>query len=104
MPGVLPSYSDSTSLIDWLQNQRNNLEAPALRIAPVIGDVLERLRATEDCGLARMSGSGATCFGLYSNPASANAAAEDLRQRYPGWWIAGCELGDQSDAAQPRIN
>ena len=104
MPEQLPTFSDSESVVDWLKKQRNDLEAPVLRIAPVVGDVLEALRATEGCGLARMSGSGATCFGLYSGADSAKAAVDKLNKRYPSWWVAGCQLDDQSDAARPRVN
>lgn len=63
---------------------RNDLEAPARAIAPVIGEVLEALAAQDGVTLARMSGSGATCFALFeSEEASANAAARVGR---PGWW------------------
>lgn len=64
---------------------RNDLEAPALAIAPVIGDVLEALRATGPL-LARMSGSGATCFALYRTEAERAAAAATIGDRAPGWW------------------
>ncbi len=65
---------------------RNDLEAPALRIAPVIAEVLGALRQS-DARLARMSGSGATCFGLYEDEAARTEAAEKLRRAYPGWWM-----------------
>jgi 4-diphosphocytidyl-2-C-methyl-D-erythritol kinase len=65
----------------------NDLEAPAVRIAPVIGEVLAALRATRGSCLARMSGSGATCFGLYDDCGASADAAKSLRTAYPSWWI-----------------
>ena len=68
---------------------RNDLEAPAVRLCPVIAVVLATLRATSPT-LARMSGSGATCFALYADPAARDAAAAGLRETRPDWWqLAG---------------
>lgn len=78
------------SIADWvdvLETVANDLEAPALRIEPVIGDVLEVLRSSAGVKLARMSGSGATCFAIYGVPAEAHAAAENIRGDHPGWWV-----------------
>lgn len=78
------------SIADWvdvLETVANDLEAPALRIEPVIGDVLEVLRDSAGVKLARMSGSGATCFAIYGVPAEAHAAAENIRRDHPGWWV-----------------
>lgn len=78
------------SIADWvdvLETVANDLEAPALRIEPVIGDVLEALRNSAGVKLARMSGSGATCFAIYGAPAEAHAAAENIRRDHPGWWV-----------------
>lgn len=78
------------SIADWvdvLETVANDLEAPALRIEPVIGDVLEALRDSAGVKLARMSGSGATCFAIYGAAAEANAAAENIRRDHPGWWV-----------------
>ncbi|OKO83173.1 4-diphosphocytidyl-2C-methyl-D-erythritol kinase [Bradyrhizobium sp. NAS80.1] len=78
------------SIADWvevLETVANDLEAPALRIEPVIGDVLEALRDSAGVKLARMSGSGATCFAIYGTPAEAHAAAEQIRRDHPGWWV-----------------
>jgi 4-diphosphocytidyl-2-C-methyl-D-erythritol kinase len=65
----------------------NDLEAPAKALAPAIADVLAALSKTAGCRLARMSGSGATCFGLYDDLAAAAAAAENIRGQQPGWWV-----------------
>jgi 4-diphosphocytidyl-2-C-methyl-D-erythritol kinase len=78
------------SIADWvdvLETVANDLEAPALRIEPVIGDVLEALRDSAGVKLARMSGSGATCFAIYGAAAEADAAAEKIRRDHPGWWV-----------------
>jgi len=78
------------SIADWvgvLERVPNDLEAPALRIQPVIGKVLEALRDSPGVKLARMSGSGATCFAIYGAANEAHAAAEQIRRDHPGWWV-----------------
>ncbi|GLR91777.1 4-(cytidine 5'-diphospho)-2-C-methyl-D-erythritol kinase [Bradyrhizobium iriomotense] len=78
------------SIADWvdvLSTVPNDLEEPAMRIEPVIGDVLEALLACAGVKLARMSGSGATCFAIFGSPAEAHAAAETIRRDHPGWWV-----------------
>jgi 4-diphosphocytidyl-2-C-methyl-D-erythritol kinase len=72
---------------------RNDLEAPAIKLQPVIGDVLSALRELPGCRLARMSGSGATCFGLFDSGRAATAAARVLRERHPPWWVRPMTLG-----------
>lgn len=68
---------------------RNDLEAPAIALCPAIADVLAALQGT-DPWLARMSGSGATCFALYRTPAERDAAAAHIAAQQPGWWhLAG---------------
>lgn len=81
---------DGGSIADWvdvLETVANDLEAPAMRIEPVIGDVLEALRDSAGVKLARMSGSGATCFAIFGAPAETHAAAERIRRDHPGWWV-----------------
>jgi 4-diphosphocytidyl-2-C-methyl-D-erythritol kinase len=80
-------------LLEWLGRDGNDLEAPAIALAPAIADVLAALRGVAGCRLARMSGSGATCFALFSSAADATVAAKDLRARLPGWWISETVLG-----------
>jgi len=65
----------------------NDLEEPAIRLAPVVGEVLAALRASPGCRIARMSGSGATCFGLFERAGAASAAARLLRAKHPSWWV-----------------
>jgi 4-diphosphocytidyl-2-C-methyl-D-erythritol kinase len=88
MPEDLPDWDDAVTLAAWLKTQRNDLEMPARSIAPAIGVVLSRIAATEGCLLARMSGSGATCFGLYASRTEAEWAARDICEVFPDWWVA----------------
>jgi 4-diphosphocytidyl-2-C-methyl-D-erythritol kinase len=87
------SRSRVSEVIGALAEQRNDLEAPAIAIAPVIAQVLADLRALRGCRLARMSGSGATCFGLFGTAPAAAAAARALRAKHPGWWVRATKLG-----------
>ncbi len=82
----LPALLDRETLTGWLAVQRNDLEAPALLIAPQIGETLEEIR-NSGALLSRMSGSGATCFGLYSELQQAETAALQIRQNHPDWWV-----------------
>jgi 4-diphosphocytidyl-2-C-methyl-D-erythritol kinase len=73
----------------WLAREtRNDLAAPARQLAPVLADVEAALAETSGCLLARMSGSGATYFGLFPGPDQAGAAARHLAASHPDWWIA----------------
>ena len=71
----------------WLDRSINDLAAPATEIAPVITRVEAAIVATQGCLLARMSGSGATCFGLYATEEEAAAAAATLAPAHPDWWV-----------------
>jgi len=78
------------SLEEWVEAfaaSSNDLEAPAMKIQPVIGEVISALNATDGAWLARMSGSGATCFAIYENTAEAGRAAEKIRRDRPEWWV-----------------
>jgi len=87
-PPVLPArWRDANELAEWLHATRNDLEPPARSLEPVIGDVLAELRRDPRCLMARMSGSGATCFGLFETAEAAVSAAA-AHQR-PGWWAWG---------------
>ena len=77
----------STNGFRQFEEVGNDLEAPALSIQPVIGEVLSALSATDGVRLARMSGSGATCFAIFENAAEAQAAAEKIRRAHPAWWV-----------------
>jgi 4-diphosphocytidyl-2-C-methyl-D-erythritol kinase len=77
----------------YLRTRRNDLEAPAVRLQPRIGDVLRVLAAQPETILARMSGSGATCFALCESGASASALSARLRRAQPDWWIVVTRAG-----------
>jgi len=83
-------YEDFLQL---LAKEPNDLEGAAIALAPVIADVFAALRTLPGCGLARMSGSGATCFGLFSSAAAARAAGKVLRDKYQHWWVKAGVLG-----------
>ena len=88
MPETLPTWPDARTLADWLKTQRNDLEPPALAIAPIIGDVLNSLAAQPGALIARMSGAGATCFALFETSSAAKAAADGIGAAQPKWWAA----------------
>jgi len=80
-------WADAAAMAASLRELGNDLQEPAISIAPVIGAVIDRLRDIPGCLLARMSGSGATCFGLFESALAATEAARSLTQ--PGWWVWG---------------
>ncbi|UDF04634.1 4-(cytidine 5'-diphospho)-2-C-methyl-D-erythritol kinase [Asticcacaulis sp. AND118] len=80
------------NLIDYLQSTRSDLEPPAIRLTPVIGEVLVALRAHPETRFARMSGSGATCFALCDTVGDAEALAVKLRAEWPKAWVRACAL------------
>ena len=84
------SWRDAHAMAEDMRLYRNDLQPAAIALCPVIGDVLTVLESTPGCLLARMSGSGATCFGLYVDRDAAIRAASGVRQ--PGWWIWGGSL------------
>ncbi len=85
---AISGWGSAAELAAWLADQRNDLEAPAKTLAPVIAEVQAALAARPGCLLARMSGSGATCFGLFASAELAQAAAKALRADAPSWWVA----------------
>jgi len=90
---VLPAaWPDAAAMSAGLARVRNDLEAPALALCPAIAPVLDWLRARPGCLLARMSGSGATCFGLFATPDAAAAVAAQAPMRWWAW--GGAMTGD----------
>jgi 4-diphosphocytidyl-2-C-methyl-D-erythritol kinase len=78
------------SMGDWIEalsSGYNDLEAPAMRIQPVIGEVLTALAAADGARLARMSGSGATCFAIFEHATAAQRAAQQIGRQHPKWWV-----------------
>jgi 4-diphosphocytidyl-2-C-methyl-D-erythritol kinase len=76
-----------------LRERRNDLEAPARFLAPEIDPVLSALKAQAGCLLSRLSGSGATCFGLFASQREAEFAARNISRAYPKWWVAATAAG-----------
>ena len=85
---------DLDELLRLLEAAHNDLEPPALDLEPRIGEVLAALQATEACRLARMSGSGATCFGIFAAADEAAAAAAALSSAHPDWWVAAAPVAE----------
>lgn len=83
---------DAPTLIAELKKRGNDLYAPALKLIPEISDIIAALERFDDCLLARMSGSGATCFGLFVDEEKARRAASALRTKHSGWWVEASEL------------
>ena len=82
--------AEGASFDEWIEavgHGTNDLEKPALKVEPVIGEVLSALRATEGVKLARMSGSGATCFAIFEAIGDAGQAAKAIAKAHPGWWV-----------------
>lgn len=99
MPAHLPRWRDGAALADWLAGQRNDLEAPARALEPVIGTVLSALAVQPGCLLARMTGSGATCFGIFAERAARDAACAALAR--PGWFTAATETAHRAPGGHP---
>ncbi len=83
---------DAAHLAELLRLRRNDLTDAAVSLVPEVAGALDLLAGTAGCLLARMSGSGATCFGLYAAEAEARAAAEAASAARPGWWTAAAPL------------
>jgi 4-diphosphocytidyl-2-C-methyl-D-erythritol kinase len=92
LPDDLPAWPAAGHMAGFLRAMRNDLEGPAIGIAPVIAEVKAALAAQPGCLMARLSGSGATCFGLFADAAGAAGAAQALRLRQPGWWVADAPM------------
>jgi 4-diphosphocytidyl-2-C-methyl-D-erythritol kinase len=90
MPDVFEGPEDVAAFLSLC---RNDLQAPAVALTPIIGEVLETLAGEPETLLARMSGSGATCFALCAGDIEAEGLAERLEAMRPGWWIRRCRLG-----------
>lgn len=92
-PPMPEAFESVAELAAWLSLQRNDLEAPAIAVAPDVGVVLETLRAEPEALLARVSGSGGTCFALCVDDIAAESLAERIEALAPRWWVRRCRLG-----------
>jgi 4-diphosphocytidyl-2-C-methyl-D-erythritol kinase len=86
-PRPTPPADWSAGVIDWLAEQRNDLEAPAVALQPAIGAAMQAVSALPEARLTRMSGSGATVFALFDTREAAHVAARQLASEHPEWWI-----------------
>ncbi|MFL4470282.1 4-(cytidine 5'-diphospho)-2-C-methyl-D-erythritol kinase [Tateyamaria armeniaca] len=105
-PGLDPwpdRFEDRDAALAWIAAQRNDLQVPAIANCPDIADVLSALKRIETCRLARMSGSGATCFGIFERVHLAQAAAEAIRAAYPDWWVRSGRLNGGKQAVPQLI-
>jgi 4-diphosphocytidyl-2-C-methyl-D-erythritol kinase len=91
--GAVGKLTSREQLLQFLDTQSNDLEASAVALKPVIADVLAALRGMPGCKLARMSGSGATCFALFAAAAAAREAAKILRRDFSHWWVRATTIG-----------
>jgi len=90
--GPLPPARDEAALAELVRSGGNDLEAPARALLPVVAEMLAALRDAPGCRVAAMSGSGATCFGLFDRAETAALAEGYLRAAQPGWWVAATSL------------
>ena len=97
LPDRVPRFGFAADLAAWLALQRNDLQPAAERLEPAIAPVVAALAGQGGCLLARMSGSGATCFGLFDRADRADVAANALRRGQPHWWVAVTRPLDQAD-------
>jgi 4-diphosphocytidyl-2-C-methyl-D-erythritol kinase len=92
-PPMPDAFESVEELAGWLTVMRNDLQAPAVGLAPEIGDVIETLAGEPETLIARMSGSGATCFAICASDIEAEALAERVAGMRPTWWVKRCRLG-----------
>ncbi len=87
-------WAERDALLAWLASERNDLESVAIAIAPPIADVLGAIAGLAGCRLARMSGSGSACFGLFDSARAAATSARRLAAARPSWWVRAGLLGN----------
>jgi 4-diphosphocytidyl-2-C-methyl-D-erythritol kinase len=100
-PFDAPTLTNASAMLTWLRQGRNDLEAPATRLTPVIAEVLETLRAVDPAALVRLSGSGATCFALFKDLQEAERVQAEVLAHRPAWWACATLLGSVDVA--PRL-
>jgi 4-diphosphocytidyl-2-C-methyl-D-erythritol kinase len=84
---LLPHFT-LADLVAYLRESDNDLAKPAVEIAPTIREALDALNAQAGCAYAHMSGSGATCFGLFEDTEVSSSATQTIRGEHPDWWVA----------------
>lgn len=91
-PPSFPGWRNPQEAAVWLNEGRNDLEAPAIALEPAVKKVLDALRRLDGCMLSRLSGSGPTCFGIFLSQDAAAEAASEMRRSYPNWWVQATTL------------
>lgn len=91
-PPVIPAFYDMDSALSYAYARKNDLEQPAKKLLPCIGDILDTLRQAPGATLVRLSGSGPTCFALFREQANAEAAAINIEAAHPEWWVQATRL------------
>ncbi|MEX0286978.1 MAG: 4-(cytidine 5'-diphospho)-2-C-methyl-D-erythritol kinase [Paracoccaceae bacterium] len=92
MPDTIPEFDDVQDCAAWLSDQRNDLEIPAMGVSREIESLLDEIRLTTRALMARMSGSGSTCFALYPTMKAAHFAAYEIGAAHPEWWCRAVQL------------
>ena len=92
-PDPLPEFISAERLLDDVSAHGNDLEGPAHLVMPLTAEAERALAACEGCRLARMSGAGPSCFGLFETPDQARAAADRISRAFPDWWVRPVRLG-----------
>jgi 4-diphosphocytidyl-2-C-methyl-D-erythritol kinase len=92
-PAMPEAFESVQEVAGWLATQRNDLEAPAIAVAPEVGAVLDTLRDEPEALLVRVSGSGGACFALCADDIAAETLAERIESIAPTWWVQRCRLG-----------
>ena len=96
-PPLVRSYmppQDIVRYIEWMWQFTNSLTDTAKGLCPEISDIIKAFIQQKGCKLTRMTGSGATCFGLFESISMAEKAAEDIKRSYPEWWVAAGTLNE----------
>jgi 4-diphosphocytidyl-2-C-methyl-D-erythritol kinase len=91
-PPSFPGWRNPIEAAAWLKEGRNDLEAPAIALEPAVKSVLDTLRHLDGCLLSRLSGSGPTCFAIFSSQHNAGEAAREIERSYPKWWVQATTL------------
>lgn len=90
--GDFPDFASVAKFTEWLATTRNDMQPAAISIEPIISDVLTAIEAQKDCLLGRMSGSGATCWGLFATQEAANIASQAISRAHPDWWCVATKV------------
>ena len=98
-PAPPPTPSDIESVAAFMRTHGNALEPPAMALLPAVSELKAALAALPGCRIAAMSGSGATCFGLFASAAAARAGAALLAARQPRYWVVAAALAGSRDEA-----